>query len=89
MGSLASALITVTGNILVFCLVFGLSATVDTKCLKGQVNNAKAIMTGIILQFLLMPLLGFIIVRSMHLDYITGLMLLVVTCSPGGSYSNW
>lgn len=89
MGTLMDGIVSVTGNILVFCLVFGMSATVDTKCFRAQINNAKAIMTGIILQFLLMPFLGFLIVRLLALDYITGLMLLVVTCSPGGSYSNW
>lgn len=84
-----STMMSLTGNVLVFCLVFGMSATVDTKCFRAQIHNAKAIMTGVLLQFLLMPFLGFLLVKSLDLDYITGLMLLVVTCSPGGSYSNW
>jgi ACR3 family arsenite efflux pump ArsB len=89
MGELMDSLVNITGNILVFCLVFGMSATVDTKCFRAQVQNSKAIITGVLLQFLLMPFLGFLLVKTLALDYITGLMLLVVTCSPGGSYSNW
>ena len=79
----------IIGNFLLFALVFGMSATVDTECMKQQVKNRKAILLGIFCQFLLLPFLGFIVVNMMKLDANIGITLLVVTSSPGGSYSNW
>ena len=66
-----------------------MSATVDIGCLWAQLKNRRAIGTGIILQFLVLPFLGFIVVRSLRLNHAMGITLLVVTSSPGGSYSNW
>lgn len=83
------SLLEIVGNFLLFALVFGMSATVDTECIKEQVKNRKAIMLGIFCQFVLMPFLGFVIVNIMELDANLGITLLVVTSSPGGSYSNW
>ena len=83
------SLLEFVGNFLLFALVFGMSATVDTACMKQQVKNRKAIMLGIFCQFVLLPFLGFIIVNMMQLDATLGITLLVVTSSPGGSYSNW
>ena len=77
------------GAVLLFCLVFGMSATVEFDQLKAQATNRKAIFTTLILQFLCLPFLGFLIVSSLGLDQPTGIALLVVTTSPGGSYSNW
>lgn len=77
------------GNLLLFGLVFGMSATVDIECLKAQLKNKKAIATGIFLQFIILPFLGFLIVNLLDLDHAMGITLLVVTSSPGGSYSNW
>lgn len=79
----------VAGNSLLFALVYGMSATVDINCLKEQLNNRKAILTGIFLQFVVLPLLGFLVVLILDPDHSVGITLLVVTSSPGGSYSNW
>jgi predicted Na+-dependent transporter len=79
----------IVGNVLLFFLVFGMSATVDMSSLKAQLKNGKAIATGIFLQFALMPVLGFMMVRLLDLNDTLGITLLVVTSSPGGSYSNW
>lgn len=89
MANLSESLVNLTSQVLVFALVFGMAATVDTACFKTQIHNAKAITTGVLLQFVLMPFLGFLVVKTLNPDYITGLMILVVCCSPGGSYSNW
>lgn len=83
------SLLEFVGNLLLFALVFGMSATVDTDCMKQQVKNSKAIMLGIFCQFILLPFLGFCVVNMMQLDATIGITLLVVTSSPGGSYSNW
>jgi predicted Na+-dependent transporter len=83
------SLLELVGNVLLFSLVFGMSATVDIDCIKHQVRNKNAILLGIFCQFLLLPFLGFAIVNLLDLDAPLGITLLVVTSSPGGSYSNW
>ena len=79
----------VLSGVLLFLLVFCMSATCDIDCLKAQLQNAKAIGLGLFLQFIVMPFCGYAVVRTLYLDHATGLILLVVTSSPGGSYSNW
>ena len=79
----------IAGNTLLFFLVFGMSATVDIHMLLAQLRNAKAILMGVFLQFAILPLCGFLVVKFFHLEQSVGITLLVVTSSPGGSYSNW
>ena len=52
-------------------------------------KNSKALLAGVTLQFLILPFVGFAVVNIFRLDYAAGVTLLVVTSSPGGSYSNW
>jgi len=89
MSELTDLLFQISGNVLLFCLVFGMSATVDIGCMMQQIRNTKAILTGAFLQFIVLPLLGFLVVKGLNLDHAMGITLLVVTSSPGGSYSNW
>ena len=89
MADVVGILSSIAGNILLFLLVFGMSATCETTHMREQLNNKKAIITGICCQFLLLPLLGFLVVYFMKLEHAVGISLLVVTSSPGGSYSNW
>jgi len=79
----------IAGNTLLFFLVFGMSATVDIHMLVAQLRNVKAIFMGVFLQFVILPLCGFLVVKFFQLDRSAGISLLVVTSSPGGSYSNW
>ena len=79
----------ICGSLLLFFLVFGMSATVDTRAMVKQVKNRSAILTGIFLQFIVLPFLGFVVVKTLNMSHASGLTLLVVTSSPGGSYSNW
>jgi predicted Na+-dependent transporter len=77
---------------LLFLLIFGMSATVDVKHLREQVHNKFAILTGVATQFLVMPFLGYLSVLLLSGHGLTepmGISLLIVTASPGGSYSNW
>lgn len=76
------------GYLLLFVLVSSMSATVDIGSMKEQVQNKRAIVTGIVCQFVLLPLIGFLVVHTMQLEHTVGITLLVVTSSPGGSYSN-
>jgi predicted Na+-dependent transporter len=79
----------IVGNVLLFFLVFGMSATVEMSSLRTQLKNCKALMTGMFLQFAVLPVLGFMMVKLLKLNDTVGIMLLVVTSSPGGSFSNW
>ena len=89
MADAISILSSIGGNVLLFLLVFGMSATVETSNMQQQLRNKKAIVTGVLCQFVLLPFLGFLVVFLMQLDHAVGITLLVVTSSPGGSYSNW
>ena len=79
----------VGSNFLLFFLVFGMSATVNIDKLRKQLGNRYALLTGISLQFVILPFVGFMVVRIFRFPAPVGIMLLVVTSSPGGSYSNW
>mmetsp|Transcript_8908 Transcript_8908/g.18781 ORF Transcript_8908/g.18781 Transcript_8908/m.18781 type:complete len:391 (-) Transcript_8908:1313-2485(-) len=79
----------IAGNVLLFFLVFGMSATVDIYAMAAQIRNSKAILMGVFLQFVILPVCGFLVVKFLELERSMGISLLVVTSSPGGSYSNW
>ena len=66
-----------------------MSATVDIGEMRKQVKNRKAIGIGVCMQFIILPFVGFCVVKLLRMDIATGVSLLVVTSSPGGSYSNW
>jgi len=74
---------------LLFVLVFGMSATVDIGQMRKQLRNRSALLIGICLQFVILPFIGFVVVKLLGMDTAVGVALLVVTSSPGGSYSNW
>ena len=83
------ALTEVFSSLLLFFLVFGMSATVDIDKLRKQLSNRHALLTGVSLQFLILPFVGFLVVKIFQFPAPVGITLLVVTSSPGGSYSNW
>ena len=74
---------------LLFVLVFGMSATVEIEHLRAQVRNRRAILTGLCVQFVILPFFGFVAVQTLNMDSALGITLMVITSSPGGSYSNW
>ena len=91
-SGIVTILVQIVSNIFLFMCIFGLSATVDAKRIKEQLRNCRAITIGIVMQFLLMPILGFIAVKALKPHGLTtpmGITLLIVTSSPGGTYSNW
>jgi predicted Na+-dependent transporter len=92
-STLVNTLSAIATNVLLFFLVFGLSATVEIKSLKSQLTNKAAIFTGVAMQFVVMPLLGFAAVCMLgfteEFTQPMGITLMVVTASPGGSFSNW
>lgn len=76
-------------SFLLFFLVFGMSATVELKQLRKQINNSTALLIGVCMQFIILPFVGFTVVKLFQLPAAVGITLLVITSSPGGSYSNW
>lgn len=84
--------IEIVSHFLLFLLIFGMSGTVNTRSLRKQIGNKYAITIGLVMQFLVMPFLGFCAVMALQLEGLTmpmGITLLMVTASPGGSYSNF
>lgn len=75
-------------HVLLFFLVFGMSATVDVGRMKKQMRNRAALGIGLLLQFVILPFVGFLIVKLLKMPAPMGITLLVITSSPGGSYSN-
>ena len=73
---------------LTFLLVFGLSASVDVRALSAKFKKRTGIITGLGSQFFLLPVFGLISVKLFGLSEVQGITLLVITSSPGGSYSN-
>jgi hypothetical protein len=68
-------LVQLLSNVLLFVLIFGMSATVDIRRIKQQLRNCYTISAGVCMQFLIMPLLGFLAVVTLK-RY--GLRLLVL-----------
>ena len=90
--STGNLLIRLFSYVLLFFLVFGLSATVDVQTLRSKLTKKYAIIIGVTMQFIIMPLLGFISVMTLKKHGLSdemGITLLMVTSSPGGSYSNF
>lgn len=78
-------------NVFLFLLIFGMSATVDVDSLVRQLKNKYAIFMGCLMQFGIMPFLGYIVCVSLQkhgLNGAMGITLLIVLASPGGSFSN-
>jgi len=79
--------------VLLFFLLFGMSGTVEVESVKTKIRSKKALVSGILMQFVIMPFTGFIAVISLTpsgtFTEAMGLSLLIVTTSPGGSLSNW
>eukprot|EP00980_Cylindrotheca_fusiformis_P028740 scaffold22641_cov206-Cylindrotheca_fusiformis.AAC.10 len=84
-----SRLSEIGAHVFLFFLVFGMSATVDIPRMKKQMRNRAALLIGIAMQFIILPFVGFVVVKICKLSSPLGITLLVVTSSPGGSYSNW
>jgi predicted Na+-dependent transporter len=80
----------IVSNTLLFLLVFGLAASVDTSLLKHREwQLVRGCCTALSMQFLALPFIGFCSSRLFQLDHMLGVMLQVVMSCPGGAYSNW
>lgn len=76
-------------NIFLFILIAGMAGTTDITGFRQQLTNVRGIATGVGCQFFLLPFLGFSSVSLFQLNRTFGIMLLLVTSSPGGGFSGW
>lgn len=88
-GTESSITISVFSNFFLFLLIMGMAGTTDVYVFRERLSNYRGIGTGVICQFVLLPFLGFAAVFAFRLERIFGIMLLIVTTSPGGGFSGW
>ena len=65
-GPLNACRNSIASSLLLFLLIFGMSATVDMKNLRNQLHNRWAIVTGVVMQFVLVPLLGYLNILALR-----------------------
>jgi sodium/bile acid cotransporter 2 len=85
----AALVSSVLGNFFLFLLILGMAGTTDLTGFREKLRNYKGIGCGLACQFFLLPFLGFTAVKIFGLPQIYGVMLLIVTSSPGGGFSGW
>ena len=69
-------------------VMFSMGLTLNIKDFQIIFKNVKTIFIGLLLQFLLMPFLGFILIAIFDLDKFIAIGVLLVGCAPGGTASN-
>jgi hypothetical protein len=79
----------VLSNVFLFVLIMGMAGTTDMTGFRAKLRNYRGIGCGLGTQFLLLPFLGFCSVKAFNLPRLYGIMLLIVTSSPGGGFSGW
>ncbi|KAG8459606.1 hypothetical protein KFE25_000962 [Diacronema lutheri] len=79
----------VLSNIFLFMLITGMAGTTDLTGFRAKLRNYRGIGTGLACQFILLPFLGFSSVKAFGIPRLYGIMLLIVTSSPGGGFSGW
>jgi len=77
----------VASNVFLFGLVLGMAGTIEPKAFEKRVREYRGLVMGLASQFVLLPFLGFLVVRSFKLDAVAGITLLITTTSPGGGFS--
>jgi len=84
-----STVTAVLSNFFLAMLIAGMAGTTDIYGFRQKLKNYRGIGTGIACQFFLLPFLGFCSVKAFGLRRLFGIMLLIVTTSPGGGFSGW
>lgn len=79
----------VLSNIFLFMLILGMAGTTDMTGFRDKLRNVRGIGCGLGCQFFLLPFLGFCSIKAFNLPRLYGVMLMIVTSSPGGGFSGW
>ena len=69
-------------------VMFSMGLTLKIKDFLRIFKKLKIIRFGLLLQFLIMPFLGFLLVKIFSIEQIVGLGVILVGCAPGGTASN-
>mmetsp|Transcript_16782 Transcript_16782/g.42851 ORF Transcript_16782/g.42851 Transcript_16782/m.42851 type:complete len:402 (+) Transcript_16782:87-1292(+) len=77
----------IASNVFLFGLILGMAGTIELRSFARRVREYRGLAMGIASQFLLLPFLGFLVVRAFNLDPVAGITLLITTTSPGGGFS--
>ena len=69
-------------------VMFSMGLTLEFDDFYRIFKNFKTICLGILLQFLIMPILGFLLIKFFNIEQIIGIGVILVGCAPGGTASN-
>ena len=69
-------------------IMFSMGVTLKIEDFIRIFKNYKIIFIAVFFQFLIMPFLGFILVKFLNIEQIIGLGIILVGCAPGGTASN-
>lgn len=75
-------------NTLLGIVMFGMGMTLKLSDFKVVFTKPKAVITGIFSQFIIMPLLAFVLVKVFNLDTALAIGVILVGSCPGGTSSN-
>ena len=68
--------------------MFSMGLTLEFNDFYRILKNFKTVCLGILLQFLIMPILGFLLIKFFNIEQIIGIGVILVGCAPGGTASN-
>jgi len=74
---------------LVLCFtMLGLGCTVDVSQLGEQIRRPVGVLLALVCQFVVMPLLAFLLALAFSLEDVAAMAVLLCGCCPGGNLSN-
>jgi BASS family bile acid:Na+ symporter len=73
---------------MIFFLMVGIGSSLDLKSFLFVRKMKKPVITALLLQYISMPLIALFICLSFNFDTETTMILLLITCCPGGTTSN-
>ena len=91
-ASLSDDTLARASEVMLFLLVGGMAGSCDAAKLRSKFTTAsgfKGIGAGVVCQFVLLPLMGFLALTLFPQSQATAIALLVVTSSPGGGFSGF
>lgn len=75
-------------GLMMFLLMMGMGASLSFQDFKESFKKPKALFIGILSQYGLMPLIGFLLAKVLNLPTEAAISLILVGCTPGGTTSN-
>ncbi len=76
-------------NIALAFIMFGIALDINLSHFKAVLSKPKSFITGVVSQFILLPVLTFLLVISLNLTATVALGMILVAACPGGNISNF